>query len=73
MTDPPKTLFAVLSQELKLRNYSPKTIKAYRSCLKSFVNHFAPRHPRELVKVGGHINCVEKYRNPKSEIRSNFE
>ena len=35
-------------QELTLRNYSPKTIKSYLSCLRSFVSHFAPRHPREL-------------------------
>lgn len=41
-------LFEVLRQELKLRNYSPKTIKSYRSHLRSFVAHFAPRHPREL-------------------------
>jgi site-specific recombinase XerD len=41
-------LFEVLRQELKLRNYSPKTIKSYRSHLRSFVAHFAPQHPREL-------------------------
>jgi integrase/recombinase XerD len=49
MADPPKTLFAVLTQELRLRNYSPKTIKAYRSCIRSFVNYFSPHHPRELT------------------------
>lgn len=42
-------LFEVLQQELKLRNYSHKTLKAYRSCLRSFVKYFAPRHPRELT------------------------
>lgn len=41
-------LFEVLRQELKLRNYSRKTLKAYRSCLCSFVRFFSPRHPREL-------------------------
>ena len=44
-----KTLFAVLAQELKLRNYSHKTLKAYRSCLRSFIAYFSPRHPRELT------------------------
>ncbi len=52
----PRKLFEVLHQEAKLRNYgekpplldSPKTIKAYKSCLHSFVNYFKPRHPREL-------------------------
>ena len=41
-------LFEVLRQELKLRNYSPKTFKAYRSYIKSFACYFAPRHPRDL-------------------------
>ncbi len=41
-------LFEALRQELKLRNYSHKTFKAYRSCLRGFVNFFAPKHPREL-------------------------
>jgi site-specific recombinase XerD len=41
-------LFEVLTTELRLRNYSPKTIKAYKSCIRSFVLHFKPRHPREL-------------------------
>jgi site-specific recombinase XerD len=44
-----KTLFAVLAQKLKLRNYSHKTLKAYRSCLRSFIAYFSPRHPRELT------------------------
>jgi len=42
------TLFEVLRQELKLRNYSHKTLTAYRSCLRSFIRYFSPRHPREL-------------------------
>lgn len=45
---PEKGLFEVLRQELMLRNYSPKTLKAYRSHLRAFVAYFAPRHPREL-------------------------
>jgi site-specific recombinase XerD len=41
-------LLETVRRELRLRNYSPKTIKAYSSCLRSFVRHFARRHPREL-------------------------
>ena len=43
------TLLEVLVTELRLRNYSPKTIKAYKSCIRSFVSYFSPRHPRELT------------------------
>lgn len=62
MPDAPKLAageFEVLIQELKLRhvraalcgrNYDPKTIKAYKSCLLAFVRFFAPRHPRELTE-----------------------
>jgi integrase/recombinase XerD len=49
MGDPPKTLFEVLTQEMRLRNYSSKTIKAYKSCIRSLAEHFTPRHPRELT------------------------
>lgn len=43
-------LLETVSKELRLRNYSPKTIKAYRSCLRSFVDYFRPRHPRDLTE-----------------------
>jgi len=33
-------LFAVLTQEM--RNYSSKTIKAYKSCVRNFAQHIAP-------------------------------
>jgi site-specific recombinase XerD len=36
-----------VKQELCLRNYSYKTIKAYISCLRSFVFYIKPKHPRE--------------------------
>lgn len=42
-------LLETLRQELRLRNYSPKTIKGYTSCVRKFVRYFHPRHPRELV------------------------
>src|SRR3990170_2012238 len=35
-------------QELRLRNYSHKTMKAYLSCLRSYVTYFRPKHPREI-------------------------
>jgi site-specific recombinase XerD len=35
-------------QELRLRNYSHKTIKSYTSCLRSFVKYFYPKHPRDI-------------------------
>jgi integrase/recombinase XerD len=43
-------LFDTFRREMRLRGYSPKTIKAYRSCLRSFVHYFKPRHPRELTE-----------------------
>ena len=63
---PRQGLFEVLQQELTLRGYSHKTLKAYRSCLRSFVNYFAPRHPRELTNEDIreyllHLIDVEKF------------
>jgi hypothetical protein len=37
-------------RELRLRNYSYKTIKSYISCLRSFVKHFSPKHPRDITE-----------------------
>ena len=42
-------LFETLRREMRLRNYSHKTIKAYTSCIRSLVQHFTPKHPRELT------------------------
>lgn len=41
-----KSLFEVLREELRLRNYSPKTVKAYSSCIRKFVRYIHPQHPR---------------------------
>ncbi|HOV98813.1 MAG TPA: tyrosine-type recombinase/integrase [Bacteroidota bacterium] len=41
------TLYEALTNEMRLRNYSPKTIKAYKSCIRSFVHFLKPKHPRE--------------------------
>jgi len=42
-------LFETVTREMRLRNYSHRTIKAYVSWVRSFVNYFRPRHPRELT------------------------
>lgn len=41
-------LFEVLRRELKLRNYSSKTFKAYWSHLRDFTRYISPKHPRDL-------------------------
>jgi site-specific recombinase XerD len=43
-----KTTLKVFEQELRIRNYSPKTIKSYTSSLRTFVHFVAPKHPRDL-------------------------
>lgn len=44
-------LIETYRQELRLRNYSPKTIKGYTSFLRRFVRYFRPRHPRVLTNA----------------------
>lgn len=41
-------MFETVRRELRLRNYSHKTIKAYVSSLRAFALYVQPRHPREL-------------------------
>jgi len=43
------SLIEVLTQEMKLRNYSQKTIKSYKSCIRTYVRHIHPKHPREAT------------------------
>ncbi len=43
----PRGLLQVMREELRLRNYSPRTIKAYLSCVRAFARHIAPRLPRD--------------------------
>lgn len=45
----PPGLLETVRQEMRLRNYSLKTIKAYLSCLRLFVRHIGPKHPREAT------------------------
>jgi integrase/recombinase XerD len=42
-------LLETVRQEMRLRNYSPKTTKAYLSCLRIFIRHIRPKHPREAT------------------------
>lgn len=42
--------YETVRSEMLLRNYSHRTIKAYLSCLRSFVAYFSPRHPRQLIE-----------------------
>ena len=42
-------MFEVVTREMRLRNYSHKTIKSYLSCLRSFVGYIRPRHPRDMT------------------------
>jgi site-specific recombinase XerD len=41
----------VVREELRLRNYSPKTIKAYISCIRMFAKHIAPCLPRDAKQA----------------------
>jgi integrase/recombinase XerD len=42
-------LFETVRREMRLRNYSHKTIKAYQSCLRKHVDFISPKHPREAT------------------------
>ena len=46
-----RNLFEVVREELRLRNYSPKTIKAYLSCIRMFARHIAPRLPKDAEQT----------------------
>lgn len=43
-------LLQVMREELRLRNYSPKTVKAYISCVRAFARHIAPTLPRDATE-----------------------
>ncbi|PKM80134.1 MAG: integrase [Firmicutes bacterium HGW-Firmicutes-14] len=43
-----RSLLDLYRKEMKIRNYSTKTIKTYASLVKSFINYFYPLHPRNI-------------------------
>ncbi len=66
-----KGLFQVLRDELRLRNYSPQTIKAYISNLRGFVRFIQPVHPRDATDE--HIrkyllHLIEVKRSPAGTV-----
>lgn len=64
-------LYEVLRREMRLRNYSHKTIKAYTSCVRSLIQHFGPKHPRELTNEDLRnylIHLIEKEQYQSSTI-----
>jgi site-specific recombinase XerD len=40
--------YETVRQEMRLRNYSSKTIKSYLSCLRLLVKYIQPQHPRNI-------------------------
>ena len=43
--------YETVRRELRLRNYSHKTIKSYISCLHSFTRYIKPQHPRQIEET----------------------
>jgi site-specific recombinase XerD len=43
-------LFETLRREMRLRNYSHKTIKSYQSCIRGYIGFIRPKHPREATE-----------------------
>ncbi|MDH4071361.1 MAG: phage integrase N-terminal SAM-like domain-containing protein, partial [Ignavibacteria bacterium] len=46
-TTPAPGLLETVRRELRLRNYSQKTIKPYVSCLRTYIRFLRPLHPRD--------------------------
>jgi len=43
--------FETVRKEMRLRNYSLKTIKSYTSCLRSYIGFIKPVHPRDASSL----------------------
>ena len=48
----PRTLRGALHEELRLRHYSERTLKAYDQWVRRYLRFHRPRHPRELGSPG---------------------
>jgi integrase/recombinase XerD len=70
-----KTVYQESIEELSHGVNSHKTIKAYLSCLRSFVHYFHPRHPRELREgdIKGYLlHLLEKRSFSPSSVNQVF-
>ncbi len=68
-------LYSVMEQEMRLRNYSHKTIKAYRSCVRNFAKYISPRHPREVDETAIKqylLYLINQKKSPASTINQIF-
>jgi uncharacterized protein YaaR (DUF327 family) len=53
-------LFNALAQEMRLPNYSPKTIKSYKSCIREFTQYISPKNPRDAANEDIRNFCCTK-------------
>lgn len=54
---------------------SQKTLKAYKSCLRTFIKHFSPRHPKELTNEDIRqylLHLIEKEKLAASTVNQVF-
>lgn len=67
--------YETIRRDMRLRNYSHKTIKSYLSCLRNFVKYFHPKHPRNISsdEVRGYLlHLIEKEKWEASSINQLF-
>ena len=66
-----KGLFQVIREELRLRNYSHRTVKSYTSNIRGFVRFIHPVHPREATDedIRGYLlHLIEVKRSPAGTV-----
>ncbi len=56
-------------EEMRLRNYSPRSIKTYRSCIRQFLVHCLPRHPRDVSSASIRAFLLAQLEAGKSRSR----
>ena len=63
-------LFERYVQEMRLREYSPRSIRTYSSALRRFVEHFGSIHPRDLtdVDVRGYLLAIRDSGRSRSTV-----